>query len=431
MSVGSDRRIWLYDGKTGEAQKQIGEGEHTGSIFGVSWSEDSKSFVTCSADQTVKTWDAEAGTITQTWRMGGDGISIPDQQVGVVWPHGRSDGLIISLDLDGNLNYLTKGSDKPVRVVRGHQRNITAAGVTSKPSDSSPNTIWTGSSEGRVCAWDVATGSASEIDGEAHSSYVSGFDCSSDSSRIYSVGWDDALRTIETGTKSFASSGTYKTEGQPRGVASHPSGAVLAATIAGLKIFGEGKSSESNVYSSTSCSAIAAAKDASKLVGVAGDDKTLQVYTFDDAKSSQKPFSLVADLSSHLNSAVSAIAFSPSSSPASTTPPPYLAVGTTSGSIIVFNTSDWSVTTTRWSAHSARVTALAWSSDSKFAVSGSLDTNVFVWSLANPGKRIKAGNAHKDGCNGVVWLESKDESAKVGSVGADAAVKVWEVDGLS
>jgi WD40 repeat protein len=42
VSVGSDRRIWLYDGKTGEVQKQIGEGEHKGSIFGVSWAKDSK-----------------------------------------------------------------------------------------------------------------------------------------------------------------------------------------------------------------------------------------------------------------------------------------------------------------------------------------------------------------------------------------------------
>lgn len=30
VSVGSDRKIWLYDGKTGETKKQIGEGEHTG-----------------------------------------------------------------------------------------------------------------------------------------------------------------------------------------------------------------------------------------------------------------------------------------------------------------------------------------------------------------------------------------------------------------
>ena len=83
MSVGSDRRIWLYDGKTGEVQKQMGEGEHKGSIFAVSWAADSTKFVTCSGDQTIKIWDAEAGKCTQSWRMGDEGgVSIPDQQVG-------------------------------------------------------------------------------------------------------------------------------------------------------------------------------------------------------------------------------------------------------------------------------------------------------------------------------------------------------------
>jgi WD40 repeat protein len=56
VSVSSDKKIWLYDGKTGEAQRQIGEIEHTGSIFGVSWSKDSKHFATASADKTVSSY---------------------------------------------------------------------------------------------------------------------------------------------------------------------------------------------------------------------------------------------------------------------------------------------------------------------------------------------------------------------------------------
>ena len=199
VSVGSDRKIWVYDGKTGEPQRQIGDGVHTGSILGVSWAQDSKSFVTCSADQTVRIWDAEAGKNTQTWKMGGDGgVSIPDQQVGVVWPHGRTDGTIISVDLEGNLNYFAQGKPDPVKVVRGHQRNITAA--TSSDAAGS-KTIWTGGTDGRVRAWDAASGEAFDIDGESHSNYISGLVTNSDGTRIYSVGWDDSLRTLDANAK--------------------------------------------------------------------------------------------------------------------------------------------------------------------------------------------------------------------------------------
>lgn len=45
VSVGADKRIWLYDGKTGDPKGEIGAGEHTGSIFGVSWAKDSRRFV--------------------------------------------------------------------------------------------------------------------------------------------------------------------------------------------------------------------------------------------------------------------------------------------------------------------------------------------------------------------------------------------------
>ena len=48
-SVGADKKIWLFDGKTGEVKSQIDDDEHKGSIFSVSWAKDSKRFVTSSA----------------------------------------------------------------------------------------------------------------------------------------------------------------------------------------------------------------------------------------------------------------------------------------------------------------------------------------------------------------------------------------------
>lgn len=408
VSVGSDRRIWLYDGKTGEAKSQIGEGEHTGSIFGVAWAKDSKRFVTASADQTVKIWDVESSKCVQTWRMGEEGVvSIPHQQVGVTWPHGRSDGLIISIDLEGNLNYLVEGKDKPVKVVRGHQKAITAAGFTD-----SGKTLWTGSYEGRVYAWDIATGAADTVDGESPKNYVSGFGASNSDGRIYTVSWDDTLRTIDASTKSFTGS-SAKTDGQPKAVAVASSGkpVTLVATPSAVLLFSEGEQVGSEAVKFTPTSI--AAKD--NIVAVGGEDKVLRIYTL-----SGTSLTLVAELKD-ATAAITALSFSTKNG--------RLAAGLGNGKIFVYTSSspsEWTLTTNRWSAHTARVTCISWSPDGEKAVSGGLDTNVFVWSVADPGKRVKALNAHKDGVGGIIWPEDN----KVISCGADAAVKCWKIEGV-
>ena len=76
--------------------------------------------------------------------------------------------------------------------------------------------------------------------------------------------------------------------------------------------------------------------------------------------------------------------------------------------------------------HQRTVRQVAWSPDGKSAVSGGLDTNLCVWSLADPGKRVRMANANKDGIGGVAWAAKE----KVISAGADAAVKTWKVQGL-
>jgi WD40 repeat protein len=410
VSVGSDRRIWLYDGKTGEAKNQIGEGEHKGSIFGVSWAKDSKKLVTASGDQTVKIWDVEAAKCIQTWRMGEEGsVSIANQQVGVTWPSGRSDGLVISVDLDGNLNYLQEGNDKPVRVVHGHQKAITAAGYT--PGE---KTLWTGSYDGRVRAWDLSTAEAKAVDGESPKNYVSAFASSQSDGRIYSVSWDDTLRTIDASTHSFTGSSS-KTDGQPKSVAVASSGSksvTLVATNSAITLYSDGEQVGSLPVSYTPTS-IAAKGD---IVAVGAEDKIVRIYTL-----SGTSLSTAAEIRD-ATAAISTLAFSSASACR-------LAVGLGNGKIYVYTSSspsEWTQTTNRWSAHTARVTCIAWSPDGGKAASGGLDTNIFVWSLADPGKRVKAMNAHKDGVGGIAWTEP----SKVISSGADAAVKVWKVENV-
>lgn len=398
VSVGADKKIWLYDGKTGEAKGQIGENEHQGSIFSVSWATDSKRFVTSSADQTVKIWDVEAGKAVQSWRMGAEGsVSIPDHQVGVVWPAGRSDGLVLSVNLAGDLNYLHEGTSKPQKVVQGHQKNITAVAIDR--DSSSDFTFFTGSSDGRVCSWSPPTGVGEMIEGSAHTNYVSGI--SSSRGRVFSVGWDDTLRSIDISSRTFT--GTFsKTDGQPKGVAISNNSAVIA-THRSIALSTDGQTHKS--LPTKFAPMTVAANDT--LIAVGGDDYTLHIYS-----ASLGPEKEIKDSSS----LITALSFSPSGA--------LLAVGFSSGKITVFDAQSWETSITRWSSHTGRVTCIAWNAAGSHAVSGALDTNIFVWSVAKPGRRVKVPNAHKDGVNGVAWIGD----GTVVSVGGDAAVKTWAVE---
>ncbi|KAI0009879.1 WD40 repeat-like protein [Xylariaceae sp. FL0662B] len=408
-TVGADKRIQLYDGKTGEPTRSIGEGEHTGSIFGVSWSKDSKKFVTASADQTVKIWDAETGKVLRTWRFGPEGVvSVPDQQVGVVWPHGRSDDLIISLSLSGDLNYIIKGSLKPIKAVQGHNKSITALGAGS---DGEGQTLWTGSFDGKVCGWDLSSGLGSVVDGESHSNQVTEFTASS--GRAYSVGWDDTLRIVDESANTFAAD-SLKLSAQPKGVAS-ANGRVYVATAAGIEIYVGDQLAGKLDISDSQPTAIAAQ---GSTVAVGTSSSAVRVYTID----SSNRLTLSHEVK---NSAapISALAFSRDGA--------LLAAGNTAGKIHAYKTTasgGLEVATDRWSAHTGRVTSIAWNEAGTHAASGALDTNVFVWSLAKPGSRVRALNAHKDGVYGVAWVDGG--SGRVASAGGDAAVKIWAVADL-
>lgn len=415
LSVGADRKILIYDGKTGEAKGQIGEGDaaHKGSIFAVSWSRDSKRFATASADRTVKIWDAEVGKSTQTFLFGDEGtVSVPDQQVGIVWPAGRSDGLIISLSLSGDLNYLHEGSKTPRRVISGHQKNITALAVDAGTTSKAP-TLWTGSSEGRLCAWDSDQGTAERVDGDGHTNIVSGLAATSSGPhpQICSVGWDDCLRSVDVGSKTFAGKSTHLSS-QPKALACTSENMVVVAQVESVIVFRDGEEVGELALQGSPTSLAASGST----VAIGASDSSLRIYTVPENRAPK----LISSWEKVSAAALTALSFTSDGS--------LIAVGDAVGKIFVYRLkgSDLELVTNRWSgAHTAKITCLAWNQAGTHAVSGSLDTNLFAWSLRDPGARVKAGNAHKEGVNGVAWV-----GEKVVSCGSDATVKVWEVIGL-
>ena len=415
VSVGGDRSMWLYDGKTGEAKGQIGRSDgHKGSIFGVSWSSDSKKIATASADRTVRIFDVEAGKSTQTFTFGEEGtVSIPHQQVGLVWPGGRTDGLIISLSLSGDLNYLNEGSSKPSKVISGHQKNITALALSD--DGTTEPTLWTGSYEGRLCAWDTAHGTAETIEGDGHSNIISGLAASPSKSphpQLYSVGWDDTLRSVDISAKTFAGTST-KLSSQPKALSCTADSMVIVAQLESVIVYHDGDEVGELPLKSSPTSLAAAGST----VAIGAADSSLSIYSVTPSKAPKK----LATLDKVSAAPLTALAFTADGA--------MLAAGDSSGKIFVYKVAggaELELVTSRWSsAHTAKITSLAWNAVGTHAVSGGLDTNIFVWSLKEPGARVKATNAHKEGVNGVAWL-----GEKVVSCGFDASVKVWEVSGL-
>lgn len=404
VSCGSDGRIWLYEGKTGEGGKEVGKGIYKGSVLGVAWRKDSKAFVTVGADGNIRIWNVESGENITTWNMAGQVKSVEVvQQLGVVWP---KEDLIITVNLAGHFTYLQPGKDEAVKVVIGHQAGVTASAYTI-----GDGTLITGGSDGRCLSWNVSTGEAINIDGKAQGVYVSGLAAVS-KGIVQSIGWDDSLRNINIADKSFHGE-AIKTDGQPIAIATTAFDGktyTIIATVSTLSIYSSGqkKFSETMKHKPT-CLAVS-----QSTIAVGTEENLTRIYALGEDK--LRP---ITELE-HAGIIPSSLAFTNSSSN------PMLAVGLANGKITVYGKTEkspWDVITNRWSAHTAKVTCISWSPDDKCAVSGGLDTHIYLWSLSNQGRRVKASSAHKDGVTSLCWTED----AKVISTGSDAAVKSWKI----
>jgi WD repeat-containing protein 1 (actin-interacting protein 1) len=114
-------------------------------------------------------------------------MSVPHQQVGVTYTT-SSAAPIVSLSLSGTLTYLDPSSPQPVKTVHGHQKAITALRTTDDRKS-----VLTGSYDGRVCAWDVASGDA-EVVTESGPGVVQ---FANAAKALWSITQDDVLKGID------------------------------------------------------------------------------------------------------------------------------------------------------------------------------------------------------------------------------------------
>jgi WD40 repeat protein len=393
-SVGSDGKVFLYDGKAGETLGEFSEG-HSGTAYALSWSPDSKAISTCSADGTVKLWDVETRKATTTYTLG---TGLENQQVGNVW---SAPDNIVSLSFSGCLNVFDRrsGEKKPMKVLYGPQKAITAAAISTTASE----TFFVGSADGRVLSCD-STGTVSPLAGQGHTNLVSGL-ASMPDGRVFSTGYDDRVREVEG---SHFTPSVFSTASQPKTLAAAEDGTIFVVGVDAVEaIRNHQKVADLRPSGgATNPTAIAAT---GSLVAIGFGDQKVRLYDW-DSKTLQETGLLDAN-----GGLVSALAFSPDGSK--------LAAGDTSGKIILYDVAKREVITPRWSFHSARVNSLCWTADSLHCASGALDTHIYVWSVRKPSQKVAIMNAVPGGVNAVFWVAD----GRLAGAGADAAVRVWQV----
>ena len=436
ISAGADRRLVLLDGLDGSLRSDVGgTGAHSGSVLAVAWAPDSRRIVSASADRSVRLWDVAASpsspALLRSWTFGPDG-SVPDHQVSAAWlarpACADADGeLIISLSLSGTLTYLSPAADSPIRVVAGHQKPISALALATTTATTIA-TLFSGSTDGVVCSWDLARGTPQVIQGPGHTNVVAGLVACPQPEHdaeavVASVGWDDQLRVIRGGQFTAAAA----TESQPKGVALLGPATLAVLTTTELRICTAASSPPQLLarHKLAFTPTALAACPATGAIAVAGDDRSIRIFSYTAAEPATITDSATAPVS--LSRAfATALAYSPDGS--------LFAAGDSTGLVSLYSTGGGGYTkeTDRWAFHTARVEQVSWNARGTHVATVSLDTHLHVYSVARPGANARERHAHMGGGTAVCWLPraggaADDEPETLVSAGADGTIKQWAV----
>eukprot|EP00475_Leptophrys_vorax_P042069 TRINITY_DN79392_c0_g1_i1.p1 TRINITY_DN79392_c0_g1~~TRINITY_DN79392_c0_g1_i1.p1 ORF type:complete len:610 (-),score=143.91 TRINITY_DN79392_c0_g1_i1:33-1862(-) len=406
ISVGADKKIVLYEGKTGEVIKEIEDPEgHSGGIIAFAWSPDNTEILTVSADQTSKIWNVGEGKVITTFRFSDNEDDFGHQQVGAVW----TKDYLLSLALRGNLNFLDKtDSSKPKKTLKGHQSTLTASAV-----DPVSKQVYVADLSGRVCRYEGKSSECEEITGRGHGNtpipYIA---VNAAGDKFITVGNDDNFLVSETKGDSFGNA-SVALGGQIAGAALGSKN-VHRAYVAtkNNKLFIIDFSGSPSIVGELELpwkpTTIALSPDEAQ-IAVAGAEKLILITI------SGETLTISGKLEKHV-AQISALAYSPDGR--------YIASADRDKLIWCWDRVKGEPSNTGWKFHDSMPTSVEFSPDGTKCLTASMDGNVIVWKdldTFNNKQRGVCENAHLGGVTVAHWI---DNSTFV-SIGDDRTIKFW------
>lgn len=403
ISVSSDKKGVIYDGKTGEKIGELSsEDGHKGSIYAVSWSPDSKQVLTVSADKSAKVWEISEdgnGKVKKTLTCPGSG-GVEDMLVGCLWQNDH----LVTISLGGAVSIFSASDlDKGPLSFSGHMKNVNSLAVLK----SNPKVILSTSYDGLIIKWIQGIGYSGRLD-RKENSQIKCFAAVEE--EIVSSGFDNKIWRVSLQGDQCGDADCVDIGSQPKDLSLSLLSPELAlvSTDSGVVIL-RGTNVVSTINLGFPVAASVISPDGSEAI-IGGQDGKLHIYSVTGDTLKEE-----AVLEKH-RGAITVIRYSPDVS--------MFASGDANREAVVWDRASREVRVKNMLYHTARINCLAWSPDNSMVATGSLDTCVIIYEIDKPASsRVTIKGAHLGGVYGLAFT---DDTSVVSS-GEDACVRVWKL----
>lgn len=408
-SGGADGKLIIFDGKSGDKLNEVtnsGQSAHAGSIFSLCWDPSSKYILTASGDKTARVWDIDSNSLVKEFKFGD---LVDDQQVGCLW----QGSYLLSVALSGQIHYLNfnnASADQSIlRTLKGHSKSITALEVAHVNSDKP--IIFSGSHEGLIIHWDANSGQMDSVQNDTasqHKNQVQAIKFDSTGNCLVTCGLDDTVKFVDVNDFKYIKE--LKLDSQPQGIDCDQNSQVVVACISKLVLIKNKEivASFNLNYESTSVSI-----GNRNQVAVGGKDNKVHIYQIENNQFKETQTLQERDF-------ITAVKYSNNDE--------YLAVADNAKNVKCYKIDSASysdITRDLWQHHAGRITSMAWSPDSNYLATSSVDTHCFIYSPSKVMSFIQIKNAHPlNPLTAVAWLNN----THVVTSSQDCCIRKWKLN---